>query len=193
MSNNRLEFASELLGQPLAASEQVASLFPFKLSRFLTDRMRDGTYSLAAARQYLPDARELIEAPASIFDPCNEGSFKVADQVIQRYENRAALIATHHCLVYCRFCFRRDFVGYKESKIANDALESGVRYIEESPANRDVLLTGGDPLALPNRQLIPLLQRLSAIPHLKVIRVHSRALSVQPDRKRLGDALWLRA
>jgi KamA family protein len=182
MSNNRLEFASDLLGQPLSSSQKVASVFPFKLSRFLADRITDGTYSLAAARQYLPDARELIEAPAATFDPCNEGAYKVADQVIQRYENRAALIATHHCLVYCRFCFRRDFVGYKESRIATEALEAGIEYLASNPANRDVLLTGGDPLALPNRQLIPLLRRLSDIPHLRVIRIHSRALSVQPDR-----------
>jgi KamA family protein len=182
MPSHRLTAASELLGQSVATSGKVAGLFPFKLSRFLSDRLAAGTYSLSAARQFLPDGRELIDVATAAFDPCNEASYKVADQVIQRYQNRAALVATHHCLVYCRFCFRRDFVGFKASRITDDALESGLRYLESNSANRDVLVTGGDPLALPNRQLIPLLERLSAIPHLQVIRVHSRALSVQPDR-----------
>ncbi len=201
MAYGRLELAQELLGQPLEPLVKVSELYAFKLSRFLHDRIQSGTYSLTAARQFLPDARELSDHIGAKFDPCNEKSFKATDHVIQKYNNRAALIVTHHCLVYCRFCFRRDFVGFAENKVTSEALEESFRYLEANTDNRDVLVTGGDPLALPNHKLIPILKRLSDIDHIKVIRVHTRALSAQPDRFddelltaiRLSGKVWLYA
>lgn len=181
-SKHRLEAVSQLLGQSVDDSVKVAALFPYKMTPFLVQRLEEGSYSIQAARQYLPDARELFDLPSAGFDPCNEGVFKVTDHIIQRYDNRAALIVTQHCIVYCRFCFRRDFVGFKANQVSEEALDLGIRYLEENPANRDILMTGGDPLALPNRQLIPIIERLSAIPHLQVIRIHTRALSAQPGR-----------
>lgn len=174
--------ALTLLGQSAELIGKVVDQFPFKLTRFIEDRIRAGTYSIAAARQFLPDARELQVTPFSHFDPCNENEFKATSHVIQKYNNRAALIVTQRCLVYCRFCFRRDFVGFPRYEVLPSDLQDGIRYLETHSENRDVLLTGGDPLALPNRQLIPLLMQLSAIEHVKVIRVHTRALSAEPQR-----------
>ncbi|PZO87314.1 MAG: lysine 2,3-aminomutase, partial [Micavibrio aeruginosavorus] len=55
-------------------------------------------------------------------------------------------------------------------------------YIEARPYIKEVILTGGDPLTLSNRRLKDVLDRLSAIPHLDIIRFHTRTPLVSPER-----------
>lgn len=117
-----------------------------------------------------------------VFGLCNESDYKPTPSLIQKYKNRCAIIATHKCLVYCCFCFRRDFVGISSNNVDDKQLAEAVTYIRTNPENRDILVSGGDPMALNNRSLIPLLRDLESIPHVKVIRIHTRALSSFPDR-----------
>ena len=179
---SRLRLASELLGQPVELTKRVAEQYPFKLSTFLAGRLAAGDYSLEAARQFLPDGRELLDWAGAEFDPCNEDEFRQTDTVIQRYDNRAAIVLTQKCLVYCRFCFRRDFVGFNDNAVSDESIDDGIAFLEATPEIRDVLLTGGDPLALANVDLIRIVNRITAIDHIRVIRVHTRALSVDPAR-----------
>lgn len=182
MHSDRLKILAQKNGKELLPLQKVASRYPFQLSKFLYDRLQDGSYPLDAAKQYLPDVRELSDHEYFVSDPCNESKYMATTRVVQKYGNRAALIVTQKCFVYCRFCFRRDFVGNVEQEVSDQDVDEGISYIENNKMNRDILLSGGDPLVLPNRRLLPLLERLSEIDHLKVIRIHTRALSARPER-----------
>ena len=161
---------------------QVAKTYPVLVSRFLQERHANGEYSAAAMRQFHPDLRELDDATGYTAQTKAETGHFRTTTVVQTYDNRAALILTHRCLVYCRFCFRKDFVGFPSSQIDLAQIEAGLDYIAGNEKIIDVLVTGGDPLALSNAKLLPILRRLAAIRHVGTIRIHSRAVSVAPER-----------
>lgn len=167
--------------------DAVAKQYPTRISGFLRNRIDEGTYSISAARQYLPDVRELLTTPGWSVDPCNERSYQETSSVLRKYPNRAAIILTHQCLVYCRYCFRKDFVGQEGNDIQDVEWRKAVEFVRQDPTINDILLSGGDPLVLSNSRLIPILAEFASIPHLHTIRIHSRALSVAP--RRFDDAL----
>lgn len=162
--------------------KKVSARYPFLITSFLRDRIENGTYSKEAARQFVPDLLELDNHDGYAVDPCNERKNQKTRAVIHRYDNRVALILTQRCLVYCRFCFRKDFVGHDDTTIGDDALDDALNYIKSDTKARDILLTGGDPLVIPNSRLIPFLEKLASIDHVKVIRIDSRALNAFPRR-----------
>ena len=93
---------------------------------------------------------------------------------MHRYPDRVLLKLVHVCAVYCRFCFRREMVGPARQALTPQALDGALGYIGAHPEIWEVILTGGDPLVLSPRRLGRSLQRLAAIDHVKVIRLHTR-------------------
>jgi lysine 2,3-aminomutase len=132
-------------------------------------------------RQCVPDIRELRE-DGLLSDPLDEENLSPTPSIIHRYPDRVVFLATTSCAVYCRFCMRKRKVGCPSADVDPAALEAAIRYVEETPAVRDVILSGGDPLLLPDDQLEYLLQRLSKIPHVEIIRIGSRAPVTLPER-----------
>lgn len=134
------------------------------------------------ARQFVPDLDELVTAADEVGDPIGDGPFEVAPGVTHRYRDRVLLKPTHLCRVYCRFCFRRDRVGHGEDNLSEADLEAAYAYIAGRPELFEVILTGGDPLVLSDRRLAAIFDRLEAIPHVEVVRIHSRVPVVDPER-----------
>ncbi|WP_372617630.1 lysine-2,3-aminomutase-like protein [Falsiroseomonas sp.] len=134
------------------------------------------------ARQYIPDAAELLTAPDEIDDPTADAPFTPVKGVVHRYPDRALLKPLLACPVYCRFCFRREVVGPDGGLLTEAELEAALAWLAATPAIREVILTGGDPLMLSPRRLQWLVRRLSDIPHLEIIRVHSRVPVADPGR-----------
>jgi lysine 2,3-aminomutase len=139
------------------------------------------------ALQYIPDAAELVTAPHEIEDPTADAPFTPVKGVVHRYPDRALLKPLLACPVYCRFCFRREVVGPDGGLLTEAELEAAIAWLAATPAIREVILTGGDPLMLSPRRLAWLVGRLSAIPHVEIIRVHSRVPVADPGR--VSDAL----
>lgn len=182
MNPDVMNLVADKTGAPIDDIKKVSERFPFLLSPFLARRVREGAYSLEALRQFSPDIRELNEVATFTPDPTGEGSLQPARSIIKTYHNRLALVISYNCMVYCRFCFRKNVVGQPENRVTMEQIDEGLAYVAAHPEINDVLLSGGDPLVLPNRQLIPFLERLLAIEHVKAIRFDSRALSVRPER-----------
>lgn len=134
------------------------------------------------ARQFVPDDRELIQAPGELPDPLAEDRLTPVPGLVHRYPDRVLLKLTHTCPVYCRFCFRREVVGTPEPPLVGPAFEEALAYVAGNEAVWEVILTGGDPLVLSPRRLAEVTARLSAIPHVKVLRWHTRVPVVDPDR-----------
>jgi len=102
--------------------------------------------------------------------------------VVHRYPDRVLLMLTHTCAVYCRFCFRRETVGGPDGMLAPEAVEAALAYIAASPEIWEVILTGGDPLILSPRRLGEVMDRLAAMDHVKIVRLHTRIPAVDPER-----------
>jgi lysine 2,3-aminomutase len=126
------------------------------------------------ARQFLPDRRELQHAAGELVDPIGDSAHSPVEGIVHRYPDRVLLKLLATCPVYCRFCFRREMVGQGEGVLAPAALDAALAYIAERPAIWEVILTGGDPLALSPRRLAEVARRLAGIAHVRVLRLHTR-------------------
>lgn len=135
------------------------------------------------AAQFRPDVRELDETPQERSDPIDDFVHTPVKGVVHRYPDRALLKVTHACPVYCRFCFRKEMVGPGgDGTLTAAELDTALAYIAATPGIWEVILTGGDPLILRPERVASLTTRLAAIPHVKVVRWHTRVPVVAPDR-----------
>jgi len=115
-------------------------------------------------------------------DPLAEDGDSQTKIVVHRYPDRVLLQPTTTCSMYCRHCTRKRKVGDKDCMPSKSELLEGIDYIKNTPAIRDVLISGGDPLMLSDKYLDWLLNELSQIPHVEVIRIGSRMPVVLPSR-----------
>lgn len=134
------------------------------------------------ARQFVPSGAETEIAPEELADPIGDEARSPVKGIVHRYPDRVLLKPLHVCPVYCRFCFRREKVGPGGEALSADELDAAIAYIRERPAIWEVILTGGDPLMLAPRRLVDLMAALDSIPHVAVVRVHSRVPIVDPER-----------
>lgn len=134
------------------------------------------------ARQYLPSAAEAVTTPDENDDPIGDTAHSPVKGIVHRYPDRVLLKPVHVCAVYCRFCFRRDMVGPGSEMLSAEELDAALDYIRNAPHVWEVILTGGDPLVLSPRRLQYIMQALGAIPHVSVIRIHTRVPVADPSR-----------
>jgi lysine 2,3-aminomutase len=165
----------------LPALEDVTQLYAVALTADLAHLIDRQDPQDPIAAQFLPDRRELITAVHEISDPTADEAHSPLKGIVHRYPDRVLLKLLHICPVYCRFCFRREVVGPEGSGTLSLAEEqAALDYIAQNPAIWEVILTGGDPLMLSPRRLKRVMQRLHTIPHVKIIRFHSRVPVASP-------------
>ena len=135
------------------------------------------------ARQFVPDVRELDTHPAEMADPIGDHIKSPAPGIVHRYPDRVLLKIASVCPVYCRFCFRREMVGPELGEaLSPDDLAAALDYIRATPAIWEVILTGGDPFMLSPRRIREVTKALNQIPHVKILRWHTRVPVVDPQR-----------
>lgn len=134
------------------------------------------------AAQFVPDPRELVTMPEERVDPIGDEVFSPVPGLVHRYPDRVLLKPLHACPVYCRFCFRREMVGPGGATLSDDDLGRALAYIHARPAIWEVIVTGGDPFMLSPRRITAITQALATIPHVKVVRWHTRVPLVDPER-----------
>lgn len=133
-------------------------------------------------RQVVPHPDELITEPWESADPIDDAALSPVKGVVHRYPDRVLIKPLLACPLYCRFCFRREQVGPGGGVLTDAGLAAAVGYVAARPAIREVILTGGDPLLLAPRRLGGLLRALEAVPHVELLRVHSRVPVAAPAR-----------
>jgi lysine 2,3-aminomutase len=135
------------------------------------------------ARQFVPSLAELTSTPEERADPIGDVAHSPVEGIVHRYPDRVLLKAVHVCPVYCRFCFRREMVGPQGlGTLSAAALQGALDYIRAHEEIWEVILTGGDPLVLSPRRLAEIMTALGDIPHVKVVRFHTRVPVVEPER-----------
>ena len=135
------------------------------------------------ARQFVPSAAELDEAPGERADPIGDHVHEKVPGLVHRYPDRVLLKVTHACPVYCRFCFRREMVGPGgPPPMTGERLAEAIAYIRERPEIFEVILTGGDPLVLAPRRIAEIVSAVNGLAHVQVMRWHTRVPVVDPER-----------
>lgn len=173
------------LGLESVPSLQQAAQFPLRVPRSFVARMRPRDGHDPLLRQVLPLAAELIPTPGFVTDPVGDQAAQAAPGVIHKYHGRALLIVTGACAVHCRYCFRREF-PYADAHAGIQQWQPALDYLNSNTTIHEVILSGGDPLALSDRRLEGLLLALERIPHVKRLRIHSRLPVVLPERVDAG-------
>jgi lysine 2,3-aminomutase len=139
-------------------------------------------------RQIVPSMAELELPKGGLVDPLDEQGQSPVRGLVHRYPDRALMLVSTECAAYCRFCTRGRLVGRPEEAFGSSDLAAQLQYLRDTPAIRDVIVSGGDPLLLSDRRLDELLSALRAIPSVEVIRLHTRVPVFLPMRVTEGLA-----
>lgn len=133
-------------------------------------------------QQAIPQSGELVSYPFEFDDPLAEESHMPVPGITHRYPDRVLFYVTHNCPMYCRHCTRKRKVADPTTAASRTQLQAGLDYIRRTPAVRDVIISGGDPLTLSDERLQELLASLRAIDHVEVIRLGTRNPVTLPQR-----------
>jgi len=129
----------------------------------------------------LPVMAERNVLPGYNHDPLEEADANKVPGLIHKYHGRVLLIVTGHCGIHCRYCFRRHF-PYADNQPSRQDWSQAFDYIRNDTSISEVILSGGDPLAVPDRHLQWMIGEIAAITHVKRLRIHSRLPVVIPSR-----------
>ena len=168
----------ELAGARRAESEG----FPIAVTPYYLALADVHDASCPIRRQVVPHAAEAVEVPGDLRDPLGELAHEVAPELIQRYPDRALLLVSDRCAVYCRFCTRSRMVGQGGGPRSLERLEPAFRYLEAHSELKDVIVSGGDPLAMSTARLVAIIARLRGITSVETIRLATRVPVVLPQR-----------
>ena len=161
-----------------AELEKVVSRYPMGINPYylgLIKKRGDCLY-----RQAVPDIQE-IEDQRGYEDPLNEENLSPVPGLTHKYPDRALFLVSSQCAMVCRFCNRKRKVG-RTSMVTQETIREGISYIKNTRTIRDVLLSGGDPLLLPDRTLDTVLRELRSISHVEIIRIGTRVPCTLPQR-----------
>jgi EF-P beta-lysylation protein EpmB len=164
-----------------AASPAAAAAFGLRVTPQLLGRIRRGDAADPVLRQVLPTAAELEPRQGYVADPVGDLAAVVVPGLLQKYAGRALLVVTGACAVHCRYCFRRHY-PYAGHAAGRHTWQAAVAQLARDTDVREVILSGGDPLMLPDDALGELWEALAAIPHLRRLRIHTRMPVVLPER-----------
>ena len=164
-----------------AGIERLADRFHFVITPYYASIMDPDDPACPIRRQVVPNAAELDD-PAGLADPLDEVAHSPVKNVIRVYRDRIAFCVNNECALYCRFCLRKRMVGEPEWVMKKRELAVALDWIRATPAIRDVLLTGGDPLVFSDDRLGWLLEELRAIPHVEIVRLGTRLPVTLPFR-----------
>src|SRR3989441_362886 len=132
--------------------------------------------------QVIPRVEETHTAPWEMTDPCGEDSHSPVPGLVHRYPDRVLFLVTDRCAAYCRYCTRSRLVSNASGYDFHPQFDKQIEYIRNTPAVRDVLLSGGDPLLFSDEKLELLLSRLREIPHVEFLRIGTRIPIFLPQR-----------
>lgn len=175
----------------LPAARQAAELFRLRVPRSFVARMRRGDPADPLLRQVLPLGAETGRSAGFGSDPVGDLAALRTPGLLSKYRGRVLLMTTGACAVHCRYCFRREF-PYEAAALTPARLAAAVAELASIPDLEEVILSGGDPLALPTGRLEGMTGALVALPGLRRLRIHTRTPVVLPARVDAALLAWLR-
>ena len=158
--------------------------FPFAITPYYASLMDCSAagFDCPIRRQALPLAAEGLPMPGDWEDPLAEDEHSPVGLISHRYPDRALFYVSHNCPMYCRHCTRARKVGDVATAPRPEALAEAFAYLRATPAIRDVLISGGDPLSLSDRRLVEICAQLREIPSVEIMRLCTRNPVTLPQR-----------
>ncbi len=164
--------------------------FALRVPRGFVARMRHGDARDPLLLQVLPQLAELDVVPGFVADAVGDLAAREARGVLHKYHGRALLIASGSCAINCRYCFRRHF-PYGEEMAATGQWRKALEHVRQDESISELILSGGDPLALSTAKLEELSRGLADLPHVVRLRIHTRLPVVLPERIDTAFTRWL--
>jgi len=182
------EFLAEIFSIDPNAVLRVTRKYPMRINPYFFSLIKEAGDPLG--KQVIPDIAELDQEIFLKPDALSEEPQSPVPNLIHRYPDRVVFMVSNQCAIYCRHCMRKRRLG-QEKQVPESVIDQGIAYIRSTPAVRDVILSGGDPLMLGNERLEQILSQVRQIPHVEIIRIHTRIPCALPHRvdKSLGDML----
>lgn len=184
----QLKLPQELIPSSLLAAQE----FELRVPEHYLSLIQKGDLNDPLLRQILPSGEELSSPEDFTLDPLEENQNNPLPGLLHKYHGRVLFVVASQCAINCRYCFRRHF-PYAENRPNKKQWQTLLDYIAADDSITEVIFSGGDPLALADKQLSWLSQALDAIPHLKRLRIHTRLPVVIPDRVDAALLQWLGA
>ena len=158
-----------------------ATQFPFRVTRYFASLIEKGNPADPLLLQVLPDVREVLSVDGYKLDAVGDRQATAVPGLIHKYQARVLLTLTSACAIHCRYCFRRHY-PYSENQTDVTLDGQVMQYLAQHSEITEVILSGGDPLMLSDQKLHRLIENLNQIRHIRLLRIHSRLLSVLPER-----------
>lgn len=155
---------------------------PLRITLYYASLFYNKPHDYVLKKTVIPSKLELIVSQGEASDPLHEEAMSPVPNLIHRYPDRVLLLSTGFCSVYCRYCTRSHMVLKDKKHYGIKAWEKSIEYIKNNPQIRDVVISGGDPLTMPDKHIEFLLSSLRAIPHVEIIRIGSKVPIVLPQR-----------
>ena len=184
---NRLKTVDEitrflsLTDQELLALHGNNSQLPFAVTPYYLSTVNLDDVNDPIRKTIIPVIQEHITGIGESSDPLHEGNDSPVPGIVHRYPDRVLFLVTNHCAVYCRYCTRSRLVGGHSGSL-RDHWTGAIEYIRARSEIRDVLISGGDPLTLPDADIAWLLSEIGAIPHVEIMRIGTKVPVVMPMR-----------
>jgi len=177
----QLEQYINLTSEERQGLERIGGVFNWGISPYYASLMDRDDPDCPVRRQVVPRIEELHDE-LGVWDPLHEVDHSPVDNLIHVYPDRVAFLVSSICATFCRFCLRKRMVDTAGCPISRENFEEGLDYLRRTPAIRDVLLTGGDPLLMPDEQIEETVARVHEIPHVQLVRIGSRTPCTLPSR-----------
>ena len=161
---------------------QVSARYTIAVPPALVDLIDRSNPDDPIARQFVPSVQELVQGQGELVDPIGDDAKSPMRGLVHRYPDRVLLKPVLVCPVYCRFCFRRESVGDADGTLSDQEIDAALDYVANAPQVREIILTGGDPLMLNPDRIERLGRAISRIPHVEIVRWHSRVPIAAPQR-----------
>ncbi len=161
--------------------QKVISENAFFISPYYANLMDKNNKDCPIRLQAIPSIKE-ITGTYGEKDPLMETNCSPIPLVIHVYPDRVAFLVSNSCAMYCRHCLRKYTVKTHCQNYSDEEINRAIKYIADTPAVRDVLLTGGDPLMLSDDKLEWIISSLRKIPHVEIIRIGTRMICTLPSR-----------
>lgn len=179
-----VEQLSKIINLTIDEGNALANLrLPLSITPYYASLLNPDDPIQSLRRTVVPVSRELVISQGESDDPLHEEEDSPVPGLVHRYPDRVLFLVTDFCSTNCRYCTRSRIVGkHSRCGLGMEQWEKAIAYIEKTPQVRDVLLSGGDPLTLPDTRLQWLVARLRRIPHVEVLRIGTKIPMVLPQR-----------
>jgi lysine 2,3-aminomutase len=179
---DQLEQVLVLSEEERAALSEGGAMLPVSITPYYMSLVSRDDRNQPLRRTVIPTTAEFHRGDGEADDPLAEDGDSPVPGLVHRYPDRALLLVTDCCSSYCRYCTRSRMVGHGSIAPAEARLERAFDYIRRTPTIRDVLISGGDPLALSEQRLDWILSQLQQIPHVEFLRLGTKMPAVLPQR-----------